>query len=76
MEWCPDETGILCTEPYTSVSRPATTEVVMAGIIGRISAFLKSPQGRRYSDQAKRMASDPRNRQRAQDMLRRFRGKR
>lgn len=48
----------------------------MAGIIGRISAFLKSPQGRRYSDQAKRKASDPRNRQRAQDMLRRFRGKR
>ncbi|GAA1097086.1 hypothetical protein ACFU8R_03215 [Pseudonocardia alni] len=48
----------------------------MAGIIGRISAFLKSPQGRRYSDQAKRMASDPRNRRRAQDMLRRFRGKR
>ncbi|MEJ8280738.1 hypothetical protein [Pseudonocardia spirodelae] len=46
----------------------------MAGIVGRISAFLRSPKGRRYSEQAKRMASDPRNRARAQQFLRRFRG--
>ncbi|WP_255426988.1 hypothetical protein [Pseudonocardia sp. C8] len=42
----------------------------------RIQAFLKSPQGRKYTEQAKRMASDPRNRAKAQQMLSRFRGKR
>lgn len=48
----------------------------MAGIVQRINAYLKSPQGRKYSDQAKRMATDPRNRARAQQFLSRFRGKR
>lgn len=48
----------------------------MAGIVAKIQSFLKSPQGRKYTQQAKRMASDPRNRAKAQQMLSRFRGKR
>lgn len=48
----------------------------MAGVVQRIQAFLRSPQGRKYTDQAKRMASDPRNRDKARRMLSRFRGKR
>lgn len=47
----------------------------MAGIVQRIQAFLKSPQGRRYTEQAKRMASDPRNRAKARRLLSRFRGR-
>jgi len=45
------------------------------GLFQKVSQFLKSPQGRKYSDQAKRYASDPRNRAKAQQMLSRFRGK-
>lgn len=36
----------------------------MAGIMTRIRTFLRSPQGRRLTDQGRRMARDPRTRQR------------
>jgi hypothetical protein len=42
-------------------------------ILSRIRSFLSSPQGRRVTDQGRRMAADPRNRQRARGMLDRLR---
>lgn len=42
-------------------------------LIDRIRNFLASPQGRRYSDQARRAASDPHNQQRARGLLARLR---
>lgn len=47
----------------------------MPGLFQKVSDFLKSPQGRKYADQAKRYAQDPKNRAKAQDVLGRFRGK-
>jgi hypothetical protein len=41
-------------------------------LLQRIRAFLASPQGRRMTDQGRRMAADPRNRDRARGMLARF----
>ncbi|GAA4846129.1 MULTISPECIES: hypothetical protein [Actinomycetospora] len=46
----------------------------MPGLFSKVSEFLKSPQGRKYTDQAKRYASDPKNRQKAQDLFKRFGG--
>jgi hypothetical protein len=45
------------------------------GLFQKVQDFLRSPQGRKYSDQAKRYAQDPKNRAKAQDMINRFRGK-
>lgn len=45
-------------------------------LISRIKNFLASPQGRRLTDQGRRTASDPRNRDRARGLLARFRGRR
>ncbi|GAA5138902.1 hypothetical protein GCM10023320_74060 [Pseudonocardia adelaidensis] len=42
-------------------------------LMDRIRAFLASPQGRRLTDQGRRMASDPRNRERARSFLARLR---
>jgi hypothetical protein len=42
-------------------------------LLHRIRTFLASPQGRRLTDQGRRMAADPRNRQRAQGFLARLR---
>ena len=47
----------------------------MPGLFQKVTAFLKRPQGRKYTDQATRYASDPRNRAKAQGMLNKFRGK-
>lgn len=47
----------------------------MPGLISKIQDFLRSPQGKKYADQAKRYAQDPKNRQKAQDMVNKFRGK-
>lgn len=46
----------------------------MAGLFSKIGALLKSPQGRKLTDQAKTYARDPRNRAKAKQMLDRFRG--
>jgi hypothetical protein len=48
----------------------------MAGLLNRIKTFLRSPQGRRMTNKARELASDPRNRERARraaDKLRRRR---
>lgn len=42
-------------------------------IINKLRTFLASPQGRRVSEQGRRMASDPRNQQRARGLLARLR---
>jgi hypothetical protein len=42
-------------------------------IMIRIRRFLASPQGRRLSEQGRRMAADPRNQQRARRLLARLR---
>jgi hypothetical protein len=44
-------------------------------LLSRLRAFFMSPQGRRLTDQGRRMASDPRNRQRARGFLTRLRGR-
>lgn len=46
----------------------------MPGMFQKIQQFLKSPQGRKYTEQAKRYAQDPKNRAKAQDMVKKFRG--
>jgi hypothetical protein len=42
-------------------------------IIDRVRNFLRSPQGRRLTEQGRRMAADPRNRDRARGLLARLR---
>jgi hypothetical protein len=42
-------------------------------LLRRIRTFLNSPQGRRLTDQGRRMAADPRNRERARSFLTRLR---
>ncbi|WP_177154440.1 MULTISPECIES: hypothetical protein [Actinosynnema] len=44
----------------------------MASLFSKITAFTRSPQGRRITEQVKNAARDPRTRAKAQDMLRRF----
>ena len=66
--------GIVDRTPERDVTDE--TGVVMPGLFQKVSDFLKSPQGRKYTDQAKRYASDPKNRAKAQEVLNRFRGKR
>jgi hypothetical protein len=46
----------------------------MASPFSKIGEFLKSPQGRRLTEQAKTYARDPRNRAKAKQMMDRFRG--
>ncbi|RKT57187.1 hypothetical protein [Saccharothrix australiensis] len=45
----------------------------MASLFSRITAFTRSPQGRRITEQLKHAARDPRNRARAQQLLRKLR---
>ena len=47
----------------------------MPGMFAKVTDFLKSPQGRKYTEQAKRYAQDPKNRAKAQEMLKKFRGR-
>ncbi|MDD7940428.1 hypothetical protein PHK61_18540 [Actinomycetospora lutea] len=54
---------------------PPHQGVVVPGLFSKIQEFLRSPQGKKYTDQAKRYAQDPKNRQKAQDALNKFRGK-
>ncbi|MCY7342248.1 MAG: hypothetical protein LH603_10505 [Pseudonocardia sp.] len=42
-------------------------------LMNRIRDFLSSPQGRKITDRGRRMASDPRNQQRAKGFLARLR---
>ncbi|MGW7518175.1 hypothetical protein ACWGJ2_21560 [Streptomyces sp. NPDC054796] len=45
----------------------------MAGIVSRIKAFARSPQGRRIVDSGRRAAADPRKRAQAKQFLRKLR---
>jgi GTP cyclohydrolase II len=45
----------------------------MASLFSKIAAYVRSPKGRRMTEQAKQMAKDPRRRAQAQQMLRKFR---
>jgi hypothetical protein len=47
--------------------------VVLMPIIDRIRTFLVSPQGRRLTEQGRRMAADQRDQQRARGLLARLR---
>ncbi|WP_181783110.1 hypothetical protein [Pseudonocardia pini] len=42
-------------------------------IVESVKRFLRSPSGRRVTEQGRRMAADPRNRQRAKGLLARMR---
>ncbi len=44
-------------------------------IMARIKNFLSSAQGRRVTDQGRRMASDPRRRQQVRGLLAKLRGR-
>jgi hypothetical protein len=47
----------------------------MAGLMSKVAKFAQSPQGRKMADQAKRMASDPKNRQKIDSYRRKFANK-
>jgi hypothetical protein len=48
----------------------------MAGVLGRIKEFARSPQGRRAVEQARRTAADPRRRAQAKRLLGKLRSHR
>ncbi|MFF4585625.1 hypothetical protein [Streptomyces sp. NPDC001388] len=48
----------------------------MGGVVARIKQFVRSPQGRRTIEQARRTAADPRRRAQAQELVRKLRGRR
>ena len=45
----------------------------MASIWQRVKDFLRSPQGRKLTEQVKQAARDPRNQQRVRDAVKRLR---
>jgi hypothetical protein len=47
----------------------------MASFMDKITRFLRSPQGRRLQAKARQVANDPRKRAQAEQLLRKFRGK-
>ncbi|CAL9350505.1 hypothetical protein SUDANB95_00454 [Actinosynnema sp. ALI-1.44] len=50
--------------------------MVMASLFRKLSAFARSPQGRRITEQLKHAARDPRNKAKAQELFRKFRTRR
>ena len=44
----------------------------MAGFMNKVAKFARSPQGRKMADQAKRYASDPKNRQKIDQYRKKF----
>ena len=47
----------------------------MASFMDKITRFLRSPQGHKLQNKARQMAQDPRRRAQAEQLLRKFRGK-
>ncbi|GAA3668853.1 hypothetical protein C8D88_102596 [Lentzea atacamensis] len=47
----------------------------MASFMDKITRFLRSPQGQRLKTKARQVANDPRKRAQAEQLLRKFRGK-
>jgi hypothetical protein len=60
-------------EREPGVPRTAAGHSSEMPLLNRIRAFLASPQGRRVTEQGRRMASDPRQRERARSLLARLR---
>ena len=48
----------------------------MASMMDRIAKFARGPQGRKLADQAKRFASDPKNRQKIEGYRKKFANRR
>ncbi len=44
----------------------------MAGLMSKLTKFARSPQGRKLADQAKRAASDPKNKQKIEGYRKKF----
>ena len=44
----------------------------MAGLMSKVARFARGPQGRKMADQAKRYASDPKNRQKIEAYRKKF----
>jgi hypothetical protein len=47
----------------------------MAGLMSKVAKFARSPQGRKMADQAKRAASDPKNRAKIEQYRKKFANK-
>ncbi|ABS02045.1 hypothetical protein Krad_0556 [Kineococcus radiotolerans SRS30216 = ATCC BAA-149] len=47
----------------------------MAGLISKVGAFLKSPEGKRVTQQVQRAAKDPATRRKLTEAVSQFRGK-
>lgn len=45
----------------------------MASVLNKIKEFLRSPQGRKLTEQLKQAAKDPKNQQRLRDAMRKLR---
>jgi CHASE3 domain sensor protein len=48
----------------------------MAGLLNKIKSFMRSPKGQQMTSKARKMAQDPRNRERARQAAQRLRRKR
>lgn len=46
----------------------------MAGLVGKLGQFLKSPEGKRVAQQAQRALKDPATRRKLTDAVSKFRG--
>ena len=55
--------------------RDPHSEGAAMSLFKKVSDFAKSEQGRKYVDQAKRYASDPKNKQKIDQVKNRFMGK-
>jgi hypothetical protein len=47
----------------------------MAGLMSKVTRFARSPQGRKMADQAKRYASDPKNKAKIEQYRKKFANK-
>ena len=47
----------------------------MAGLLGKVASFARSPQGRKLVNKAKHAANDPKNRAKLEDAANKLRGK-
>ncbi|AHH98071.1 hypothetical protein GCM10010174_05180 [Kutzneria viridogrisea] len=45
----------------------------MASLMSKLTDFLRSPQGRKLTEQVKRAAQDPKNQQRVREAVRKLR---
>ena len=52
------------------------TKELLVPLLDRVRAFLSGPQGRRLTERGRRYASDPRNQQRARNLVDRWRRRR